>query len=116
MLDDRTHKGASSFFMNAVPNPPSPPEPPMAPIRRRARSPYRWLRRVLLLTGLAGIASLAVMLFAYQFGNVESVPGHESRIIEFNRRGEDEEGTLKHRDPAGKLRTFLEEAGIGHRL
>ncbi|MEM6796182.1 MAG: LPS export ABC transporter periplasmic protein LptC [Acidobacteriota bacterium] len=43
-------------------------------MRRRARSPFRWLRRALLLAGVFGLVGLGVMLFAYNFGKMEPVP------------------------------------------
>ncbi|MEO1369521.1 MAG: LPS export ABC transporter periplasmic protein LptC, partial [Acidobacteriota bacterium] len=36
--------------------------------RKRARSPFRWLRRFLLVAGVFGIIALGVILAAYQFG------------------------------------------------
>lgn len=74
--------------MSSVPPAPEPPprpasrpvpEPPRPAVRRRARTPYRWLRRFLLLAGLSGVAGLAVMLFAYRFGNVETLEPTEER-------------------------------------
>ncbi|MEM9593063.1 MAG: LPS export ABC transporter periplasmic protein LptC [Acidobacteriota bacterium] len=41
-------------------------------MRRRAKTPFRWLRRVLLLAGVAGVAGLVLLLMAYSFGNVET--------------------------------------------
>lgn len=37
----------------------------------RAKSPVRWLRRILLIVGFLSIASLGVMLAAYQFGRTD---------------------------------------------
>ncbi len=62
-------------------NPIPPPPPTRRPIRKRARSPYRWLRRFLLLAGIAGIAGLALMLAAYHFGNVDQVQTERSSRI-----------------------------------
>ena len=59
-------------------NPVPPPPPARPPIRKRARGPFRWLRRFLLLAGLAGIAGLVLMLLAYRFGNVETVQTERS--------------------------------------
>ncbi len=37
----------------------------------RAKSPVRWLRRILLLVGFVSLAALVVMLAAYQFGRMD---------------------------------------------
>ncbi|MCG8458413.1 MAG: LPS export ABC transporter periplasmic protein LptC, partial [Holophagales bacterium] len=42
--------------------------PPPRRALRRARSPFRWLRRLLLMVGVLGIAGLGVLLAAYRFG------------------------------------------------
>ncbi|MEM9553247.1 MAG: LptA/OstA family protein [Acidobacteriota bacterium] len=47
--------------------------PPPAPRRARARRPFRWLRRLLLVLGLVFVAGLVVLLAAYNFGQVEDV-------------------------------------------
>lgn len=72
--------------MNPPPPPDSPrsnPEPPRPIVRRRAPTPFKWLRRFLLLAGVLGIAGLAVMLLAYRFGNVETVaPAEKTQRID----------------------------------
>lgn len=45
--------------------------PEMANKLVRAKSPVRWLRRILLLVGSLSLASLIVMLAAYQFGRTD---------------------------------------------
>ena len=46
-------------------------EPEPAPVLVRARSPYVWVRRLLLTLGVVALLSLGVMLAAYQFGRTD---------------------------------------------
>lgn len=53
----------------------------------RAKNPLRWVRRALLILGLAGIAGVTVLLAAYRFGNAgrvdrEEVPEPSANIDE----------------------------------
>ncbi len=48
-------------------------------VRERARSPFVWVRRLLLLLGLLGVATLGVMLGAYRFAKPEDPTSRRPR-------------------------------------
>ncbi|MEL7061303.1 MAG: LPS export ABC transporter periplasmic protein LptC [Acidobacteriota bacterium] len=56
------------------------PDPTETQVVSRARSPYRWFRRLLLALGVVAIAALGVLLAAYRFGTEGERPEDQATI------------------------------------
>ncbi|MEM1180686.1 MAG: LPS export ABC transporter periplasmic protein LptC [Acidobacteriota bacterium] len=75
-----------------------PPRP-----RKRAKSPFRWLRRFLLVAGLFGIVALGIILAAYKFG----------QQVDAELRATPEEADLSNPDEitSGENITYVQTSG-----